>query len=126
MAQADTGIALQVQEAVKNFMATGTKAIKALKNISLEIKNNEFFTLLGPSGCGKTTLLRMIAGFEEPTAGTITLHGVDIQSMPAHKRRVNTVFSKLCAIHPYDNCTKYCLWIGKFRMGTIKDKRPSQ
>jgi spermidine/putrescine transport system ATP-binding protein len=91
MAQADTGIALQVQEAVKTY-GSGTKAINALKNISLDIKNNEFFTLLGPSGCGKTTLLRMIAGFEEPTAGTITLHGVDIQSMPAHKRRVNTVF----------------------------------
>lgn len=67
-------------------------SFQAIKNISFDIYDNEFFTLLGPSGCGKTTLLRMIAGFEAPTSGQITLHGKDIQNLPAHKRRVNTVF----------------------------------
>ncbi|WP_412070675.1 ABC transporter ATP-binding protein [Pseudooceanicola nanhaiensis] len=73
---------------------------QALETVSLDIYDNEFFTLLGPSGCGKTTLLRMIAGFEEPTTGQIVLHGSDIQSLPPHKRRVNTVFQSY-ALFPH-------------------------
>lgn len=65
---------------------------QALEPVSFDIYDNEFFTLLGPSGCGKTTLLRMIAGFEQPTAGQIFLHGSDIQGLPPHRRQVNTVF----------------------------------
>lgn len=64
----------------------------ALKNIDLDIHDNEFFTLLGPSGCGKTTLLRMIAGFEFPTQGEILLYGEDIADRPPFLRPVNTVF----------------------------------
>ena len=64
----------------------------ALKNIDLDIHDNEFFTLLGPSGCGKTTLLRMIAGFEFPTQGEILLYGENIADRPPFKRPVNTVF----------------------------------
>jgi spermidine/putrescine transport system ATP-binding protein len=73
---------------------------RAIKDISFDIQDNEFFTLLGPSGCGKTTLLRMIAGFEIPSGGLIKLHGTDIQSLPAHQRRVNTVFQNY-ALFPH-------------------------
>jgi len=63
-------------------------------NVNLNIRRGEFVTFLGPSGCGKTTTLRMIAGFETPTAGNIFLDGVDITKIPPHKRPVNTVFQK--------------------------------
>ncbi|MCB1434296.1 MAG: ABC transporter ATP-binding protein [Alphaproteobacteria bacterium] len=66
--------------------------VRALDNVSVTIRENEFFTLLGPSGCGKTTLLRLIAGFEFTTAGEILLHGKEIAHLPPDKRPVNTVF----------------------------------
>ena len=65
-----------------------------LNDYNLSIKQNEFVTLLGPSGCGKTTLLRCIAGFEQPDAGKILFEGKDITNLPAHKRPLNTVFQK--------------------------------
>ena len=74
--------------------------IHALRSVSLDIAENEFFTLLGPSGCGKTTLLRLIAGFELPTGGTIDLAGSDITSLPPHRRPVNTVFQNY-ALFPH-------------------------
>ena len=64
----------------------------AVAGIDLEIRAGEFFTMLGPSGSGKTTTLRMIAGFEDPTAGTIELAGVDVSGVPPYERAVNTVF----------------------------------
>ena len=67
-------------------------ALRALDEVGLEVEPGEFLTLLGPSGCGKTTLLRMIAGFEEPDAGTILISGKDVAPLPAYKRPVNTVF----------------------------------
>jgi putative spermidine/putrescine transport system ATP-binding protein len=66
--------------------------VVAVAGIDLEIRAGEFFTMLGPSGSGKTTTLRMIAGFEDPTAGTIELAGVDVSGVPPYERRVNTVF----------------------------------
>ncbi len=63
-----------------------------MRGIDLEIAEGEFFTMLGPSGSGKTTTLRMIAGFEEPTAGTVELAGADVVGMPPFDRAVNTVF----------------------------------
>ena len=71
-----------------------------VKNVSLTIKRGEFVTLLGPSGCGKTTTLRMLAGFEQPTAGTIMFDGQDITKLPPHKRNINTVFQKY-ALFPH-------------------------
>ncbi len=72
----------------------------ALDHVDFKIFQNEFFTLLGPSGCGKTTLLRMIAGFESPTSGALLLNGQEIDQIPTHKRRVNTVFQSY-ALFPH-------------------------
>ena len=66
--------------------------VVAVDGVSLEIPRGSFFALLGPSGCGKTTTLRMIGGFEEPTAGTIYLGDRDVTNLPPYKRDVNTVF----------------------------------
>jgi putative spermidine/putrescine transport system ATP-binding protein len=66
--------------------------VKAVDNVSLDILDGEFFTLLGPSGSGKTTCLRLIAGFELPTAGSIYLYGQDVSKLPPYERDVNTVF----------------------------------
>jgi len=66
--------------------------VVAVAGVDLEVHEGEFFSLLGPSGCGKTTCLRMIAGFEEPSAGRIVLHGRDVAGLPAYERDVNTVF----------------------------------
>ncbi len=73
---------------------------EVLTDINLDIKHGEFLTLLGPSGCGKTTLLRLIAGFEQPTAGTIQLDGVQMAGLSADKRPVNTVFQQY-ALFPH-------------------------
>jgi spermidine/putrescine transport system ATP-binding protein len=66
-------------------------AVIAVDSIDFEVRPGEFFSLLGPSGCGKTTTLRMLAGFEEPTDGSILLDGAEVTYVPAHKRPVNTV-----------------------------------
>ncbi|CAN5485775.1 ABC transporter ATP-binding protein [soil metagenome] len=73
---------------------------EAVRSISVDIPAGEFFSLLGPSGCGKTTTLRMIAGFERPTAGRILLDGQDVAGVPPHKRNVNTVFQNY-ALFPH-------------------------
>jgi spermidine/putrescine transport system ATP-binding protein len=72
----------------------------AVDDLTLEIRAGEFFSLLGPSGCGKTTTLRLVAGFEEPTAGRIMLDGVDVARLPPNKRNVNTVFQSY-ALFPF-------------------------
>ena len=84
----------------KVFQSAGQDSMKALDNVSVAIRENEFFTLLGPSGCGKTTLLRLIAGFDFPTEGQILLYGEDIAPLPPYKRPVNTVFQSY-ALFPH-------------------------
>jgi spermidine/putrescine transport system ATP-binding protein len=81
-----------VLDKVRKTYGRGPGAVEALRGISFEINDNEFFTLLGPSGCGKTTLLRALAGFEHVTEGVISLFGEDIVDVPTFKRPVNTVF----------------------------------
>ena len=73
-----------------------------LDKINLYIRDKEFLTLLGPSGCGKTTTLRIIGGFQTPTAGDVFFDGVRINAVPPHKRAVNTVFQKY-ALFPHLN-----------------------
>jgi spermidine/putrescine transport system ATP-binding protein len=74
--------------------------VVAVDSINVHVAGGEFFSLLGPSGCGKTTTLRMIAGFEQPSSGQIRLDGVDVASVPAFKRNVNTVFQSY-ALFPH-------------------------
>jgi len=74
--------------------------VEAVAGIDLHIPSGEFFSILGPSGCGKTTTLRLVAGFEQPTSGSIFLDGVDVADRPPHKRSVNTVFQNY-ALFPF-------------------------
>ena len=74
----------------------------AVSNMDLDIPRGQFFTMLGPSGCGKTTTLRMVAGFEEPTEGTVLLDGDDVTGQPAFRRPTNTVFQSY-ALFPHLN-----------------------
>ena len=69
-------------------------AVAALEDVSLDIADGEFVTLLGPSGCGKTTLLRIVAGFERPSGGRVLLAGEDVTDRPAHRRATNMVFQR--------------------------------
>jgi putrescine transport system ATP-binding protein len=75
-------------------------SVVAVDQVSLDIFSGEFFALLGPSGCGKTTLLRMLAGFEQPSAGRIELDGVDISAVPPYRRPVNMMFQSY-ALFPH-------------------------
>jgi spermidine/putrescine transport system ATP-binding protein len=92
-------IAVDIRGVTKVF-GSGSEAFTALDDVSVGIRENEFFTLLGPSGCGKTTLLRMIAGFEHATRGAVLLYGEDISHMPPNHRPVNTVFQNY-ALFPH-------------------------
>ena len=92
---AESAALLEVRHVAKRF-----GAVEILKNISLNIVSGEFLTLLGESGSGKTTLLRLIAGFEQPSSGEIWMSGERLDLLPAHKRRVNTVFQNY-ALFPH-------------------------
>ena len=94
-------IIIQLTDVVKEFNGD-----VAVEKFNLYVKKGEFVTFLGPSGCGKTTTLRMIAGFELPTRGTITLNGEDITKIPPYKRPINTVFQRYALfqhLNVYDN-----------------------
>jgi spermidine/putrescine ABC transporter ATP-binding subunit len=86
---------LAIDRVTKNF-----GRIAAVDDVSLAIRENEFFALLGPSGCGKTTLLRMLAGFEMPSGGKILLDGKDISAVPPNRRPVNLMFQSY-ALFPH-------------------------
>lgn len=97
---------------------------QVLRGIDLNIHENEFLTLLGPSGCGKTTILRIIAGFEEPSQGQVLFNGQDLTKVPAYKREVNTVFQKYSLfpfLNVYDNVA-FGLNLKKMDKNIIKQK----
>lgn len=97
---------------------------EAIKDVTLNIRRNEFLTMLGPSGCGKTTTLRVIGGFEYPSEGRILFDGVDIVGIPPYKRKVNTVFQKY-ALFPHMNVYEniaFGLRIRKMEKNQIDDK----
>ena len=94
--------------------------VTALDQVSLEIHENEFFALLGPSGCGKTTLLRVLAGFEEPDSGAVALGGADLLAIPAHRRPVNLMFQSY-ALFPHMTVERNVAY-GLEREGRPKDE----
>jgi len=92
---------LTLENITKVFPPRGAGTeVTAVRDVNLDIEKGELVTLLGPSGCGKTTTLRMIAGFEFPTVGSITLDGQKINSLPPHKREMSMVFQSY-AIFPH-------------------------
>src|SRR5580693_3765329 len=91
--------AIGLDGVAKEFHSRG-EVITAVRGIDLAIRTGEFFSMLGPSGCGKTTTMRMIAGFEEPTRGTVRLDGRDVTAAPPNKRDVNMVFQSY-ALFPH-------------------------
>lgn len=136
--------AIDVRGVSKIFKGAGQDEVRALDNVSVAIRQNEFFTLLGPSGCGKTTLLRLIAGFDFPTDGEIHLYGEDIAILPPYRRPVNTVFQNY-ALFPHmtvgqniafgldmlgrpkdETQARVAEMLALVRMGELKDRRTSQ
>src|SRR6266581_1126581 len=93
--------AIELAGVSKEFR-TRRDVVAAVRAMDLQIAESEFFSLLGPSGCGKTTTMRMIAGFEDPTTGTVRLRGRDVTGVPPNKRDVNMVFQSY-ALFPHMN-----------------------
>jgi spermidine/putrescine transport system ATP-binding protein len=94
-AMSDPTPAISIRRVTKRF-----GDVTAVNDISIDIREGEFLTLLGPSGCGKTTTMRMVAGFEEPDAGDILLRGDDVVGIPPNKRHVNMCFQNY-ALFPH-------------------------
>jgi spermidine/putrescine transport system ATP-binding protein len=93
--------AIELAGVHKDYVLHGDP-VHAVRRLDLAIRQGEFFSLLGPSGCGKTTTMRMIAGFEDPTGGTVFLDGRDVTGVAPHKRDVNMVFQSY-ALFPHLN-----------------------
>jgi spermidine/putrescine transport system ATP-binding protein len=93
--------AIELIGVVKTFHSRG-ETVTAVRGVDLSIAQGEFFALLGPSGCGKTTTLRMIAGFDDPSAGRLLLHGRPVMGVPPNRRDVNMVFQSY-ALFPHMN-----------------------
>jgi putrescine transport system ATP-binding protein len=91
---------IRIEGVTKRFGAPGNEQFVAVNDVSLSIYQGEIFCLLGGSGCGKTTLLRMLAGFEEPSAGRIFIDGVDMAGVPPYERPVNMMFQSY-ALFPH-------------------------
>lgn len=98
--------------------------VKAVDHVDLDIRSGEFFALLGPSGSGKTTCLRLIAGFEKPTSGTIKIFGESVDDTPPYRRNVNTVFQDY-ALFPHLNVQDNVAY-GLMIRGVDKEERRQQ
>jgi spermidine/putrescine transport system ATP-binding protein len=92
--------AVELRNVWKRFPGPAGELVTAVKNVTLQIRDGEFFSMLGPSGCGKTTSLRMIAGFELPSEGEVYIHGRPMGRTPPFQRPVNTVFQNY-ALFPH-------------------------
>jgi spermidine/putrescine transport system ATP-binding protein len=111
--------AIELAGVAKEFHSRG-EVVTAVRGIDLAIAEGEFFSLLGPSGCGKTTTMRMVAGFEEPTRGSVRLHGADVTGVPPNRRDVNMVFQSY-ALFPHMNVYENVAF-GLRRKGVAKDE----
>jgi spermidine/putrescine transport system ATP-binding protein len=119
-------------------------SVVAVDNTNLAVEPGEFITLLGPSGCGKTTTLRMIGGFEYPSAGSILIDGADVAALPPYKRPVNTVFQQY-ALFPHmtvarnvgyglemagtpnrERQERVAAALAMVRLGNVERRRPSE
>ena len=87
---------------VSRLYGAGEKIVKAVDDVTISVAEGEFFSMLGPSGSGKTTCLRLIAGFEQPTSGSIKIFGIEAAGAPPYEREVNTVFQDY-ALFPHMN-----------------------
>lgn len=117
-------MSLLLKSITKEFVTGGVTVHKAVNDLSLTIEKGKFYTLLGPSGCGKTTLLRMIAGFEHPTAGEIIYQGKKINEVPPYKRGFPMVFQSY-ALFPHMTVAQniaYGLKLKKFSRDEIEAK----
>jgi len=92
--------AVELRNVSKRFPGPSGEIVTAVRNVTMQIRDGEFFSMLGPSGCGKTTSLRMIAGFELPTEGEVYIHGKPMGKTPSFQRPVNTVFQNY-ALFPH-------------------------
>jgi len=111
--------AIELTGVVKEFHSGG-EVITAVRRLDLAIRQGEFFSMLGPSGCGKTTTMRIIAGFEEPTQGSVSLQGKDVTWDPPNKRDVNMVFQSY-ALFPHMSVFENVAF-GLRRKGVHKDE----
>lgn len=117
----NSGVNLIQFEHIKKVFDGDTVVVE---DFSLDVKKGEFVTFLGPSGCGKTTILRMLGGFEIPTAGKILLNGEDISKLPPYERPINTVFQKYALfphLNVYDNVA-FGLKLKKLDKKTMDEK----
>lgn len=112
---------LQIASAHKAYDTPEGVSVRALDDITIDVRNNEFLTLLGPSGCGKTTLLKSIAGFEDLDGGDLLLEGKSLKGVPAHRRPFNTVFQNY-ALFPHMNISQN-IGYGLDVAGVKKDER---
>ena len=112
--------AIELKAVTKQFAGPGGETVSAVERMDLDIRNGEFFSFLGPSGCGKTTTLRMIAGFEEPSEGTVLLDGDDVTGLPPFRRPTNTIFQSY-ALFPQTSVGKKIAF-GLQRQGISKDE----
>src|ERR1035438_5594616 len=118
-AAGDVVPAIELAGGAKEVQARG-ELVAAVRGIDLAIRQGEFFSMLGPSGCGKTTTMRMVAGFEEPTRGTVSLQGRDVTWEPPNKRDVNMVFQSY-ALFPHMNVFENVAF-GLRRKNVAKDR----
>jgi spermidine/putrescine transport system ATP-binding protein len=114
----DDSTAIELRDLTKRF-----EEVVAVDNFNVKIRKGEFFSLLGPSGCGKTTTLRVIAGLEKPTSGTVLLEDQDVTKVPAFKRNVNTVFQDY-ALFPHMNVKRNIYFPLKMRKIPMEKAEP--
>ena len=116
--QAQTDSDVRLDRVTKRFADT-----TAVDDLTLDIRRGEFFSLLGPSGCGKTTTLRMIGGFEEPSAGVIYLGGQDVTNLPPYRRDINTVFQSYALFPHLDVYENVAFGLRRKRVGKPEVER---
>lgn len=109
---------------ISKYFGEGDRKVIALNSVSFKVQEGELFTLLGPSGCGKTTMLRLIAGLETPTSGTILFDGIDYTSLPPFRRNIGMVFQSY-ALYPHMNVFEnvaYGLRVRRYSRKKINDR----